>query len=86
MSSKNFYKVKPSDHVYWFDDVDQIGVYEFSFDKKRIFNLFKDYPHALTSEEKHIFDSENPYWADFFKDKNNTTIRLISIRQFFMLN
>lgn len=38
--------------------------------KIKIYNLFKDYPYNLTSEEKEIFDKENPYWADFFKDRN----------------
>ena len=37
-----------------------------AFDKKKIFNLFADYPHALTAEQKRIFDKENPFWADFF--------------------
>ena len=40
-----------------------------SFDKKKIYNLFADYPHNLTAEEKEIFDKENPYWCDFFKGK-----------------
>lgn len=41
----------------------------FSFDKKHIFNMFRDYPHELTDEQKKIFDEENPYWANFFKDR-----------------
>jgi len=41
----------------------------FSFDKKVIFNLFEDYPHNLTDEQKELFDKENPYWADFFKNR-----------------
>jgi len=44
-------------------------VFEFSFDKKEIFNLFRDYPYKLTQEQKDIFNAENPYWADFFKDR-----------------
>lgn len=40
-----------------------------SFDKKTIFNIFADYPHKLTKEQKEIFDKENPYWADFFRDR-----------------
>ncbi|WP_439847448.1 DUF7675 family protein [Ligilactobacillus salivarius] len=29
--------------------------------KVKQFNLFRDYPQALTDEEKEIFDNENPY-------------------------
>ena len=31
--------------------------------------MFADYPHALTKEQKEIFDAENPYWKGFFKDR-----------------
>jgi len=41
----------------------------FSFDKKKIYNLFLDYPHNMTEEEVRIFDSENPFWRDFFSDR-----------------
>lgn len=40
----------------------------FSFDKKRIYNPFAHYPHALIPEEKEIFDKENPNWRKFFAD------------------
>ena len=63
-----FYKNKPSDKIYWIDNIGVIGEFLFSFDKKKIYNLFRDYPQKLTKEEKIIFDKENPYWADFFKD------------------
>ena len=25
----------------------------------------------LTTEQKEIFDKENPYWKEFFKDRNS---------------
>ena len=67
--SNKFYKKKRTDLIWWVDTFDSDGVFEFSFDKKQIFNLFADYPHKLTPEQKKIFDKENPYWADFFKDR-----------------
>lgn len=54
----------------WIDNPDRVGEMLFTFDGKKIFNLFRDYPHELTEEQKRIFDSENPYWAEFFKDRN----------------
>jgi hypothetical protein len=66
----NFYKNNESDSIWWVDNQDTIGEHLFSFDKKRIFNLFQDYPHKLTAEEKKIFDEENPEWAKFFDDRN----------------
>ena len=65
----NFYKENANDKVWWIDNPDVIGEFLFSFDKKKIFNLFQDYPWKLTIEEKALFDKENPYWANFFKDR-----------------
>ena len=65
-----FYKNEESDLIWWVDNQDQIGVWEFSFDQKTIFNMFQDYPWKLTPEQKEIFDRENPFWADFFSDRS----------------
>ena len=65
----NWYKNKPTDKIWWLDNSDKVGEWVFSFDKKKTFNMFADYPHALTKEQKEIFDAENPYWKDFFKDR-----------------
>jgi hypothetical protein len=64
-----FYKENATDLVWWVDTTDRDGVFLFSFDKKEVFNLFQDYPYKLTAEQKRIFDSENPFWKDFFKDR-----------------
>ena len=64
-----FYKEKKGDKVWWVINIEEKGKFEFSFDKKKIYNLFSDYPYRLTPEERAIFDSENPYWADFFKGR-----------------
>lgn len=55
--------------VKWIRNPEKKGERLFTFDDKRIFNLFRDYPHELTAEQKKIFDEENPYWANFFKDR-----------------
>ena len=65
-----FYKENEADQVWWVDTSDRDGEFLFSFDKKKVFNLFADYPHNLTPEQKEIFDRENPFWADYFKDRN----------------
>lgn len=68
-SSKNFVKNNPSDLIWWVDDPDIIGVWAFSFDRKTIFNMYQDYPWKLTPEQKAIFDKENPYWKEYFSDR-----------------
>ena len=65
----DFYKYNESDSVWWVDDMDSIGSFLFSFDKKKIFNLFEDYPNKLTKEQRKIFDEENPHWKEFFQDR-----------------
>ena len=64
----DFYKNDPNDKIWWIDKLDSFGEHLFSFDKKTIFNLFRDYPYKLTKEQKELFDKENPYWKKFFKD------------------
>ena len=64
-----FFKNKRSDKIWWLDTSDKVGELVFTFDKKTLFNMFADYPYKLTSEEKAIFDKENPYWAEFFADR-----------------
>lgn len=64
-----FYKQNPNDQIWWVDTFESDGKFVFSFDKVKCFNLFEDYPHELTLEQKKIFDDENPQWADFFKDR-----------------
>ena len=65
----DFYRENETDSVWWVDDLESIGVFLFSFDRITVFNLFADYPWELTPEQKAIFDRENPYWAEFFKDR-----------------
>ncbi|OWV01424.1 MULTISPECIES: hypothetical protein [unclassified Fibrobacter] len=64
-----FYKEKEDDKIWWVDYIDFLGNYAVSFDKKKILFLFGDYPKNFTKEEKDLFDKENPYWANFFRNK-----------------
>lgn len=65
----DFYKEKEADAVWWVDDFNSVGKHLFSFDKKKIYNLFADYPYNMTAEEVAIFSKENPYWREFFQDR-----------------
>ncbi len=79
-----FYKKHKGDKVYWVDhwvsvgpnpeDVERpLGELLVSFDRKRLFSLWSDYPWRFTPEQKALFDKENPYWADFFRGRENDT-------------
>lgn len=69
MALSDFYKNNKTDVIWWVDDLDYIDRFLFSFDKKKIYNLYQDYPQNLTAKEKETFDKENPFWVDFFKTK-----------------
>ena len=69
VQSNKLFKNNPADAIWWVDTSDREGEFVFTFDKKAFFNMFADYPHKLTPEQKEIFDRENPYWADFFSDR-----------------
>ncbi len=70
MQSDKWYKNNQTDKIWWLDNSDEkVGEWIFSFDKEKTFNMFADYPHKLTAEQKKIFDEENPYWKDFFADR-----------------
>lgn len=68
MANRIFYKNKPTDTIWWVES-EHVGEHLFTFDKKRIFNLFADYPWKLSIKEKAIFDKENTEWAEYFKDR-----------------
>lgn len=67
MKSRTFEKYNKNDRVWWLVNSDRIGEFEFSFDREKIYNLFRDYPEKLSAEEKEIFDKENPYWKKYFE-------------------
>ena len=69
LSNNVFYKNEPMDTIWWVENCGMVGEWLFSFDKKKIYNMFLDYPYNLTAEEKEIFDAENPFWKEFFMDR-----------------
>ena len=56
---RDFYKRKPTDRVWWVDNRWQKGEMLFSFDRKKVYNLYQDYP-KLPPDLKAIFDKDNP--------------------------
>ena len=69
MDKQRFYKNNRGDKIWWVNNSETVGEWLFTFDKKTIFNMFSDYPDKLTPEQKALFDKENPYWAEFFADR-----------------
>ena len=70
MEKYKFIKNNENDVIWWVDNAKEVkGQWLFTFDKTNIFNMFQDYSHKLTKKQREIFDKENPYWADFFKDR-----------------
>ncbi len=64
-----FYKENDADQIWWVDNMDRVGLHLFSFDKKKIYNLFTDYPYSMTEEEIAVFNRENPFWSEFFQNR-----------------
>ena len=73
-SNFRFYKKKDNDKIWSVEEIWYIGKLLYSFNKKNIYNLWTDYPHNFTKEEKELFDKENPYWKEFFSDRDQRTI------------
>lgn len=65
---EDFYKEKDKRNakIWHTSKIDEIGEVNISFDRKKIYNLFEDYPYNMTQEEIKIFEKEEPYWAEFF--------------------
>ena len=50
-----FTKDNPDDKIKWVDNPETKGEFLFTFDEKKIYNLFRDYPQNLTKEEMDDF-------------------------------
>lgn len=65
---EDFYKEKDkkNNKIWWTSKIDTFGELNISFNRKKIYNLFEDYPYNMTKEEVEIFKEEEPYWEKFF--------------------
>ncbi len=81
--TSEFYKENPDDVIWQVDTSDRDGEFLFSFDKKEVFNLFRDYPYKLTAEQKKLFDKQFPFWAVFLRTEQCSyeTTQLMTIMQ-----
>ena len=70
---EDFYKEKKNKNskIWWTKKIGVTGELNISFDRKKIYNLFQDYPYNMTKEEIEIFEKEEQYWAEFFAWRNN---------------
>lgn len=62
------------DAIWWRDTPPRTftnEAFDFSFDKKKVFNLYTDYPEKLTPEQRKIFKKENRYLAEQFGGKDD---------------
>ena len=66
-----FWKENEADKIWWVERKKEPvrGPLEFTFDLKKIYNAWSDYPDKMTKEEKEIFDKEQPFWRDMFKNR-----------------
>lgn len=66
----SFYKDRISLRVWKVDLAKQIaGPMLFTFDRKKIYNFWSDYPQKLMPEEIEVFEEDNPYWANFHEHR-----------------
>lgn len=65
---EDFYKEKQNKNskIWLTKKIDVTGELNISFDRKKIYNVFQDYPYNMTKEEIEVFEKEEPYWANFF--------------------
>ena len=59
----DFYKETENSQIWRIDNLDEVGQFLFSFDKKTVLNFWKDYD-KLSPEQKAIFDKEFPVMAE----------------------
>lgn len=59
-----WFKHSPDSRVWW-KETNEIGLFIFSFDRKKEYNFYRDFPEKLTPEEERIFREEEPILGKF---------------------
>ncbi len=54
-----------NNRVWWTGLADGTSVIFLSFDKKNLYNIYRDVPQKLTEEQLKIFIEDEPFWADW---------------------
>lgn len=60
---------KISEHIWEVPLLNNVGQLLYTFDKRKVYNLWIDYPWEFSKQELEIFEKEVPFWADFFSDR-----------------
>lgn len=53
------YRRSKKSKIYWIQVPEAVGLYLFTFDKKKVYNFFSDF-YEMSEEEKAIFKKEEP--------------------------
>ncbi len=84
---RKFLERNEDENIYWVDEKDYpLRAYEFSFDKKKIYNLFRDYPWELTQDEKRIFFREGFRHLELENDCTKREINRLRFRNYLERN
>ena len=59
----DLYKASADRKIWQVETPNKKGEFLFTFDKKKVFNFFKDYPEKLSDDEIAIFEIEYPELA-----------------------
>lgn len=61
-----FYKRSEESEIWWVANKrKKCGILIFSFDKKKVYYYYRDYPQKLSEKEIEIFKKYEPFWANF---------------------
>ena len=70
LNSFEFYKEEENNKMWSVHEKNCIGPVLVSFDKKKIYNLWTDYPKDFTKEEIKISKKEMPFWYNSLTKTN----------------